>query len=87
MKNPELRGIGTVFRYTVQQHYKTRSVIIFLVILFLLAVASMPVMLLLSGRQKEVTETQIASVYLRNETGYAFNPDAVHADARYAGVT
>ena len=87
MKNPELRGAGTVFRYTVQQHYKTPSIIIFLVVLFLLAVASMPVMLLLSGHEKEVTETQIATVYLRNETGYAFNADAVRADARYAGVT
>ena len=62
MKNPELRGAGTVFRYTVQQHYKTPSIIIFLVVLFLLAVASMPVMLLLSGHEKEVTETQIATV-------------------------
>ena len=87
MKNPELRGIGTVFRYTVQQHYKTPSIIIFLVILFLLAVASMPVILLLSGREKEVTETQIAALYLRNETGYVLDADAVHADARYAGVT
>ena len=49
MKNPELHGIGTVFRYTVQQHYKTPSIIVFLVILFLLAVCSMPAILLFSG--------------------------------------
>ena len=86
MKNPELRGIGTVFRYTVQQHYKTRSVIIFLLVLFLLAVASMPVILLVSGHEKEVTETKITTLYLRNESGYALRAEDVHADARYAGL-
>ena len=86
MKNPELRGIGTVFRYSVQQHYKTRSVIVFLVILFVLAVASMPAILLISGREKEVEETQIATLYLRNECGFPLDHAAVQADKRYAAL-
>ena len=87
MKNPELRGIGTVFRYTVQQHYKTPSTVIFLLILFVLAIASMPAMLLLSGHEKEVTETAITTLYLRNETGFPLNTEALRADSRYAAVT
>lgn len=86
MKNPELRGIGTVFRYSVQQHYKTRSVIIFLVILFVLAVASLPAILLISGHEKEVEATKITTLYLRNESGYALDAAAVRADARYAAL-
>ncbi len=87
MKNPELHGIGTVFRYTVQQHYKTPSIIVFLVILFLLAVCSMPAILLFSGHEQEVTETQIHTLYLRNESGFPLNAAAVQADARYAALT
>ena len=40
MKKHELRSIGTVYRYSVQQHYKTPSVIIFLVIMFILVSSS-----------------------------------------------
>ena len=87
MKNPELHGIGTVLRYTVQQHYKTPSIIVFLVILFLLAVCSMPAILLFSGHEQEVMETQIHTLYLRNESGFPLDAAAVQADARYAALT
>ena len=86
MKNPELHGVGTVFRYTVQQHYKTPSVLVFLVILFLLAAASMPLMLLMSGHESEVEETKIHTLYLRNECGFSVVTDAVLADERYQAL-
>ena len=86
MKNPELHGVGTVFRYTVQQHYKTPSVVVFLVILFLLAAGSMPLMLLMSGHESEVEETQIHTLYLRNECGFSVATDAVLADERYKAL-
>ena len=50
MKKPEtLRGTGTVFRYTLAQHYKTISVRIFLIVLFVLAIASFPIIKAVSG--------------------------------------
>ena len=87
MKNHNLRGAGTVFRYTMQQHYKTRSVQIFLIILFCLAVASLPLISMTSGSKKEVTETKITKLYVRNEIGFPLDIEDIHKDARYAGIT
>lgn len=87
MKNSNFRGIGTVFRYTVQQHYKTLSVKIFLLILFVLAVIALPAAVLLTGGDKEVTETQIVRLYLRNETGFPIETPDILADHIYAQLT
>ena len=86
MKNSNLRGAGTVFRYTVQQHYKTRSVIVFLVVLFVIAVALLPAAALLSGSQKEVSETGIKTLYIRNETDFPIDTALLLADERYQAV-
>lgn len=87
MKNHELRGIGTVYRYTVQQHYKTPSVLIFLLILFVLSVASLPLIGLFSGGQKQdVTETKITQLYLRNETGFPLDAADITADELYKNL-
>ena len=83
MKNNNLRGAGTVFRYTMQQHYKTRSVIIFLLILFLIAVSAMPIAALVSGNSKEISETGIQTLYLRNETGFPIDDSDILANERY----
>ena len=86
MKNNNLRGAGTVFRYTLQQHYKMRSVIIFLIILFCVAVASMPAATLISGGAKKTGETGIRTLYLRNDTGFPVDPADITADTRYGSV-
>ena len=87
MKNSELRGVGSVFRYSMQQHYKTTSVRIFLLILFVLAVASIPLMSLTHGSVKEVETTEITKIYLRDELGAFPLDDAdIHSDARFAGA-
>lgn len=87
MKNHNLRGAGTVFRYTMQQHYKTKSVQIFLIILFCLAVASLPLISMTSGSKIEVSETKITKLYVRNEIGFPLDIEDIHKDARYAGIT
>lgn len=84
MKSLDLRGTGAVFRYTVQQHYKTRSVVIFLLILFLGAVSVFPIRALIGG--KAVSETAIKTVYLRNETGFVIQTEDIQADKVFAGV-
>jgi hypothetical protein len=84
MKNLDLRGAGAVFRYTVQQHYKNRSVIIFLLFLFLGSLAVFPIRALVGG--KAVTETAIKKVYLRNETGFMIEADDIRKDQVFSGV-
>lgn len=84
MKNLDLRGAGAVFRYTVQQHYKNRSVIIFLLFLFVGALVVFPIRALIGG--KSVTETAIKKVYLRNETGFMIEADDIRKDQVFSGV-
>lgn len=86
MNKHHFRGIGTVFRYTVQQHYKTLSVKILLAVLFVIALVSLPLTVSLTGGNKAVTETQIVRLYLRNESGFPLNTEAVLADAVYQGL-
>ena len=86
MKKHELQNVGTVFRYTVQQHYKTKSVVIFLVILFVLALLSFPMIYFFNGQDKEVTETQITTLYLRNEAGIPMDESEIRADSRYSAL-
>ena len=86
MKKHELQNVGTVFRYTVQQHYKTKSVIIFLVILFVLALLSFPMIYFFNGQDKEVKETKITTLYLRNEVGIPMDTAEVLADSRYSAL-
>lgn len=86
MKNSNLRGVGTVFRYTVQQHYKNTSVKVFLLILFVLSAASLPALALMSGEKNKVTETKITQLYLRNECGFPLDDADVHSDEIYANV-
>ena len=87
MKKPEtLRGTGTVFRYTLAQHYKTMSVRIFLIVLFVLAIASFPIIKAVSGDKEEITETSVTRLYLRNETPFALTAEDIHADSRYKDV-
>lgn len=83
MKKHELRGAGTVFRYTMQQHYKTRSVIIFLLVLLVISLAVFPLVALVSGSKAQIEETAITRLYIRNETGFPLVTDALKADARY----
>lgn len=88
MRKHNLRGAGTVFRYTVQQHYKTTSVVVFLVILFVLAIAAFPLMKLVTGSSSEVTETRITTLYLSNQSGIPItvDPAEVKKDSRYAAL-
>lgn len=83
MRNSNLRGAGTVFRYAVQQHYKTRSVIVFLAFLFVIAAAVLPVTALLAGGQKVSTETGIHTLYLRNETEFPVDASLLLENERY----
>lgn len=83
MRKLDLHGAGAVFRYTVQQHYKTKSVLIFLAFLLVASVAAFPLIAKLSGGSKEITETAIERLYVRNETEYVLEENPLSRDARY----
>ena len=86
-KNSELRGVGAVFRYSMQQHYKTTSIRIFLLFLFVLAVASLPLLSLTHRGEREVETTAITKIYIRDELGAFPIDDAdIHADSRFASA-
>ncbi|HBI85987.1 MAG TPA: hypothetical protein DDX71_06855 [Ruminococcus sp.] len=86
MKKAELRGVGTVFRFEVEQHYKMKSTIIFLIVMTVIALAIFPVIAIFSGGNKEVNETTITRLYIRNETDYPIDHADIQSDARYAAV-
>ena len=88
MKNNKLQGVGAVFRYSVQQHYKTTSVRIFLLFLFVLSVAAFPLMSIMRGTEKEVETTAITKIYIRNELGESLpvSEADIHSDARFASA-
>jgi ABC-2 type transport system permease protein len=72
----ELAGTGKVFSFTLAQFMKNKGNIISLVVLFLFALASMPVMTLLSGGNSGAG-TALETVYLQDETGYGVTPEEV----------
>ncbi|MCQ2417188.1 MAG: ABC transporter permease [Oscillospiraceae bacterium] len=88
MKKRNFKNAGTVFRYTLSQHYKNKSVIIFLLFLFLLALAVFPFVKWQSGKESDDIST-VKSIYLCNETAYPLelsleNDKGIYADA---GIT
>ncbi len=85
VKSNSLRGVGTVFRFSVQQHYKAISIRIFLLILFLIALAALPVASLFFT-EKEAESSSVTTLYLRNETGIPFISDSILADERYTSL-
>ena len=86
MKNNKAGGTGAVFRYTVQQHYKTTSVRVLLLVLFVLAVASLPLLRMVMDKDSEVSSSDITTVYLFNDTGFEITADDIRSDERYAEV-
>lgn len=87
MRKSELHGVGTVFRYSMQQHYKTTSIRIFLLVLFVLAVAAFPLMSLTRRGEREAETTAVTKVYIRNELeSFPLDEKDIRADERFASA-
>ncbi len=84
-----LRGMGHVFRFSVQQHYAMMGVKILLLILFAVSVAAFPVarMFTDSGDSDNIMaeSTDVTMLYLRNETGIPFDT-AYFQQGVYKGI-
>lgn len=71
-----LRGMGHVFRFSVQQHYAMMGVKILLLMLFVIAVAALPVARIFTGSGNTdimAESTDVTMLYLRNETEIPFD--------------
>lgn len=70
-----LRGMGHVFRFSVQQHYAMMGVKVLLLMLFVIAVAALPVARIFAGSSTDIMadSTDVTMLYLRNETEIPFD--------------
>ena len=68
MKSSELRGTGSVFRFTLIQTVKSKAYIVSAIIMLVLSLLTAPVMQLIKGdgSVKELTETSIETVHICN---------------------
>ena len=83
----DLSGTGQVYRFTLSQLLKSRANRVTLIIMVLLAVASMPLTALMGGETPETSDTAgLASVRVDNRTDLAldFSGDAYWADTDFS---
>ena len=75
LRQSDFTGTGKVFRFTLSQMVKGKANIITMLIFFLFAAASIPIMTVMMGGQQDASADEAASlgitaVYVQNETGY-----------------
>lgn len=75
LRKSDFTGTGKVFRFTLSQMVKGKANIITMLIFFLFAAASIPVMTVMMGGKQTASADEAASlgitaVYVQNETGY-----------------
>lgn len=80
LSRSELKGTGSVFTFTLQQYAKSKANIITAVIMVIMALASMPVMTLITGGDVKES-TNIAAVYINNTVGYTLDVDELKEDS------
>lgn len=82
LKKSDFTGTGKVYRFTLSQMMKGKANIISLIIFFLIAAASIPVMTVMMGGDKAASPDNpealgIAVVYVQNDTGYGLDLEGV----------
>lgn len=87
MNKSEFRGLGNVFRFTLEQYVKTKSYIITLIFMAVFALAIFPFIAIRNGNEAK-TENTVEKVYIINESSME-NPDfsiATKDDEKYSSV-
>ena len=82
LRKSDFTGTGKVYRFTLSQMMKGKAKIISLIIFFLIAAASIPVMTVMMGGEKAASPDSpgavgIAAVYVQNDTGYELGLESV----------
>lgn len=84
----DFAGTGKVFEFTLAQMFKNKSNTISLLIMFLLAVFSVPAMTFFSGGEVKPGKCPVSTVYYWNETEYPVSFDAIgEKDTYFQDVT
>lgn len=92
LRKSDFTGTSKVYRFTLAQMAKGKANIITVLIFFLLAALSIPIMTLLMGGEKaassdETDSSGIRAVYIRNDTGYELNLGSIlQGNEAFAGT-
>lgn len=81
-RKSDFAGTSNVFRFTLVQMLKGKANIITMLIFFLFAAASIPVMTLMMGGEQstsadEAEASVLSAVYVQNETGYELDLESI----------
>lgn len=83
----DFTGVGKVFRFTLAAHVKNRSNLVSLMIMLLLALASVPLAVIFSGGSAiQAEHSGIEAVYIRNETTFALDMGVLSTDAYFSNT-
>ncbi len=78
MRKSDFAGTGKVYRFSLQQLMKSKANIVSMIIMVVMAMAVIPLMVLLGGGEVSFDETMEASViYMQNDTAYALDTEAL----------
>ena len=81
LRKSDFTGTGKVFRFTLVQMLKGKANMVNMLIFFLFAAGSIPVMTLMMGGEQsqfdEAEASRIAAVYVRNDTGYELDLESI----------
>lgn len=78
MRKSDFAGTGKVYRFSLQQLFKSKANIVSMIIMVVLAMGVIPLMVLLGGGEVSFDETlEDSVVYIQNDTSYALDTEAV----------
>lgn len=81
MHKSDFAGTGKVYRFSLQQLFRSKANMISMVIMLVMAIGVVPLMVLLGGGEVSIDETLDGSVvYIQNDTSYALDTDALQED-------
>ena len=87
IRKSDFVGLGQVFRFTLTQMLKNRANLISAIILIVFAIAAFPLSGLLAGATQDMEATEIACVYVENQTPFALDLATLPQDAAFSNTT
>ena len=80
MRKSNFAGTGKVYRFSLQQLFRSKANMISLIIMLVLAMGMVPLMGLIGGVEVSLDETLEASVYIQNDTSYALDTESLQQE-------
>jgi len=73
LSKDDFRGTGKIFSFTFRQMMKNKGNIVSIIIMVLMAIVSVPAIVLLGGNAAESSEVQTSAIYVADETGLSID--------------